>query len=274
MAQKRRSWYSTDGNLLLCFVLCAFSASASAQSVVIVPEVDSLCLWGTCTPPGFTCKLVDCGQRVDRVVIRPCGAMLVRGIPPNLILAHYDSMYFEIANTVPSNGYEIFFTNHSSFYLAHFRVLFDSSTFTLAGPCDLTLYVLRNGSVVDSAIIRFTAYQTGLSVGDDQSFVPENYSLFQNYPSPFNPSTTIRYGLPHKSNVTLIVFNTLGQRVATLVNETQDGGYHQVKFDGAGLSSGVYFYRLQVRPLDSAIGRDSKGGAGDFVQTRKLLLLR
>jgi len=50
--------------------------------------------------------------------------------------------------------------------------------------------------------------------------------------------------------------------------------YHEVRFDATDLSSGVYFYRLQVRPLDSAIGRDAKSGAGDFVQTRKLLLLR
>jgi hypothetical protein len=70
------------------------------------------------------------------------------------------------------------------------------------------------------------------------------------------------------------VFNTLGQDVAILQNGEQEAGYHEVKFDGSGLSSGVYFYRMQVRPLDSAIGRDSKRGAGYFVQTRKLLLLR
>ena len=51
-------------------------------------------------------------------------------------------------------------------------------------------------------------------------------------------------------------------------------GVHEVRFDASGLSSGVYFYRLQVRPLDSAIRRDSKSGAGDFVQTRKLVLVR
>lgn len=88
---------------------------------------------------------------------------------------------------------------------------------------------------------------------------PGAYRLDQNYPNPFNPSTTIRYGLPTKSQVMLSVFNILGQHVATLVKESQDAGYHDVRFDGSGLSSGVYFYRLQ---------------AGDFIQTKRLLLLR
>ena len=72
----------------------------------------------------------------------------------------------------------------------------------------------------------------------------------------------------------LTVFITLGQQVALLQNGEQEAWYHEVKFDGSGLSSGVYFYRMEVRPLDSAIGRDSKSGAGSFVQTRKLILLR
>jgi Secretion system C-terminal sorting domain len=109
---------------------------------------------------------------------------------------------------------------------------------------------------------------------DGQPEIPRTSSLFQNYPNPFNPSTTIRYGLPNRSHVTLSVFNTLGQQVAQLVNGDLESGYHDVQFDGSGLSSGVYLYRVQVRPLDSAIGRDSKSGAGDFVQTRSLLLLR
>jgi hypothetical protein len=88
---------------------------------------------------------------------------------------------------------------------------------------------------------------------------PERFSLMQNYPNPFNPSTTIRYALSSRSLVTLSVFNTLGQQVAPLVNETQDAGYHEVKFDGSNMASGMYFYRIQ---------------AGSFVQTKKLLLLR
>jgi hypothetical protein len=97
-----------------------------------------------------------------------------------------------------------------------------------------------------------------LTVVASVTAIPRAYQLNQNYPNPFNPSTTIRYGLPQKSQVTLKVYNTLGQLVTTLVNGEQGAGYHEVRFDGSNLASGVYFYRLQ---------------AGNFVQTKKLLLL-
>ena len=79
--------------------------------------------------------------------------------------------------------------------------------------------------------------------------VPSRPELIGNYPNPFNPSTTIRFGLPLKSQVTLTVFNTLGEQVAQLVNGEMEAGYHEVKFDGTGLSSGVYFYRIQAGRL-------------------------
>ncbi len=89
--------------------------------------------------------------------------------------------------------------------------------------------------------------------------IPHAFILHQNYPNPFNPSTTIRYGLPARSHVALTVFNTLGQQVTTLVSGDQDPGYHEIKFDGANLPSGVYFYRMQ---------------AGAYTETRKVLLVR
>ncbi len=88
---------------------------------------------------------------------------------------------------------------------------------------------------------------------------PAAYSLEQNYPNPFNPSTTIRYEIPARSHVTLVVFNMLGQKIAELVNGEKEPGSYGATFNGAGLSSGVYLYRIQ---------------AGNFVQTRKLVLLK
>jgi len=83
--------------------------------------------------------------------------------------------------------------------------------------------------------------------------------LKTNYPNPFNPSTTIEYGLPQDTYVRLEVFNVLGERVNVLTDGVQDAGYHSVVFDARGLPSGIYFYRLQ---------------AGDFVDTKKLILMK
>ncbi len=99
---------------------------------------------------------------------------------------------------------------------------------------------------------------TGISTGDPVS-IPRVAILYQNYPNPFNPSTLIRYAIPGRSDVTLSVYNTLGQRVASLVHETQDQGYYQVSFEGGNLSSGVYFYRLQ---------------AGSSVTTKRMIFLK
>lgn len=88
---------------------------------------------------------------------------------------------------------------------------------------------------------------------------PVDFIMNQNYPNPFNPSTTIGFVIPRASDVQLEVFNMLGQKVATLVSEMFQAGEHKVRWDAAGLSSGIYFYRLK---------------AGSFSYSKKLILLR
>ena len=112
------------------------------------------------------------------------------------------------------------------------------------------------------------------SLNEDQPTVASRIVLQQNYPNPFNPSTTIKFELPGASHVTMSVYDMVGREVSVLVNESSEAGIHEVKFDGSNLASGVYVYRLRVRPLDSAIGRDSKSGAGDLVQAKKFVILR
>jgi hypothetical protein len=88
---------------------------------------------------------------------------------------------------------------------------------------------------------------------------PKTFLLEQNYPNPFNPSTTIRYQLPVASEVKLEVYDVLGKKIATLVNERQSAGSYQVVWNASGLSSGTYFYRLQ---------------AGTFVETKKMIMVK
>jgi uncharacterized repeat protein (TIGR02543 family) len=87
--------------------------------------------------------------------------------------------------------------------------------------------------------------------------IPTEYGLSQNYPNPFNPSTIISYSIPKAANVSLRVFNSLGQEVAALVDEQRSPGYYQVQWN-ANVTSGIYFYRLQ---------------AGEFLVTKKMVLL-
>ncbi|PJA97978.1 MAG: hypothetical protein CO128_09690 [Ignavibacteriales bacterium CG_4_9_14_3_um_filter_30_11] len=88
---------------------------------------------------------------------------------------------------------------------------------------------------------------------------PNTFTLAQNYPNPFNPSTIIRYGLPKEGFVTLNVYDMLGREVKILVNEFKSAGSYSVDFNASNLASGIYFYQMQ---------------AGDFVQTKKLLLMK
>ncbi len=87
--------------------------------------------------------------------------------------------------------------------------------------------------------------------------------LHQNYPNPFNPVTKILYSIPNQSMVTLKVYDILGKEVATLVNEEKPTGSYKVEFDGSNLTSGIYLYKLTA-----------SGGAGNFTETKKLVLLK
>ncbi|MCX6142394.1 MAG: lamin tail domain-containing protein [Ignavibacteriales bacterium] len=104
-----------------------------------------------------------------------------------------------------------------------------------------------------------------VSVGG-QGASPDAFGLSQNYPNPFNPSTVVGFQLPSASFVSLKVFDVTGREVAKLVEGNKDGGRHEIRWNTT-LPSGIYFYRLQVRPL-------SGGRAGEVVETKKMVLLR
>jgi hypothetical protein len=114
------------------------------------------------------------------------------------------------------------------------------------------------GDKYSNMIALYTDFVT--SVEDEIDIViPSKFQLKQNYPNPFNPSTKISYSVPTGSFVTLKVYDMLGRQVAILVNEEKPVGNYNVDFDAGTMSSGIYFYRIE---------------AGDFVNTRKMILMK
>jgi len=118
-------------------------------------------------------------------------------------------------------------------------------------------FVYKNG---DTILVDPFQYTWPKPVGiSDEKQTPSEFVLSQNYPNPFNPSTKIKFTVPVSGQVSLIVYNSLGQEIKTLVSEEKNIGNYEVSFDASNLPSGIYFYKLQ---------------AGDFVETKKMLLLK
>jgi hypothetical protein len=112
-----------------------------------------------------------------------------------------------------------------------------------------------------SVIWKFTIRETGISVISSE--IPSEYMLFNNFPNPFNPSTSIRYSIPYRppgnTFVTLKIYDVTGKEVAMLVNQNQKPGTYEVTFGANSVSSGIYFYQIQ---------------AGSFMQTKKMVLIK
>jgi hypothetical protein len=126
----------------------------------------------------------------------------------------------------------------------------------------LTVDGMRNSDLRISFQMSYNGEVTGT---DDETEIDiSEFSLEQNYPNPFNPVTMIKYTIPQNEkretkNVTLIVYDILGNKISTLVDEQKSSGSYEVKFNGNDLSSGIYFYQLK---------------AGDFISTKKMLLIK
>lgn len=110
-----------------------------------------------------------------------------------------------------------------------------------------------------NTLVKLEDYFKMTGIKFKSSNVPDKFNLSQNYPNPFNPATTIEFSIPQASKVKLIVFDTIGNTVTTLVNKEMNAGYHQINWNACRLSSGIYFYRIRVR---------------DFTKTKKLILIK
>jgi hypothetical protein len=105
----------------------------------------------------------------------------------------------------------------------------------------------------------FVSYDISIGIDDESGAKPLTYKLMQNYPNPFNPKTNIQFQIPKDGHVTISVYNTLGQRVETLVDENMRSGMHNVTFDAAKFTSGIYFYKIE---------------SGKFSEPKKMLLIK
>ena len=129
---------------------------------------------------------------------------------------------------------------------------------TYTGVRDIS--VVNNILIVAGADYGVFFYRNNLITGiSNEGGEAANFILYQNYPNPFNPSTIIHYEIPNDGLVTLKIYDELGREVKTLVNQYQNKGRYDINFDASNLASGIYFYRIE---------------AGNFIQTRKMLLLK
>jgi hypothetical protein len=135
--------------------------------------------------------------------------------------------------------------------------MFSQDSVRLLQPYD-TLPLSPSDPIAKIRIFKYTRLHEA-GIGAEDRPVPNEYFLSQNFPNPFNPTTNISYSLPHRSHVSLSVYNLLGMKVQTLFEGDELPGLHNIVFDGASLASGMYYYRLQ---------------AGDFTEAKKLLLIR
>lgn len=181
-----------------------------------------------------------------------------------------------LRNQVTLNWMTISEINNSGFDVERFNVNEPSSGWIKTG------YVSGNGTtndqhsysfseLVNTGKFKYRIKQTDFNgnyeyhnlAGEVNVGVPASYSLSQNFPNPFNPSTTISYDIASDGKVNITVFDITGREVATLVNEVQTAGYYTVELNASGLNSGLYFYRITAGNVN-----------GGFVETKKMVLIK
>ena len=165
---------------------------------------------------------------------------------------------------VNNENYPDMYIGDVNFNQAYFSFYISPGTWTLHFPMigdaspDSANYVLDVFYVQDFYVIEID-YSGGTAVNDEGELIIA-YSLMQNYPNPFNPSTIINYQLKDAGKIELIIFNSLGQKVTTLVNGEQTPGSYTMEWDASAFASGIYYYRLKA--------------GNHFTKTRKMVLMR
>ena len=169
-----------------------------------------------------------------------------------------DTLYFDYAYAQYLSSYiDSLAVNISTDGGATYSNIFNKGGYVLATSLATTLpFVPATASDWKTVVIPMTGI---IPPGNPSVVVPNAYELMQNYPNPFNPRTTIAYKIPYDVNVTIKIYDVLGKEIAVPVNKKQTAGSYRFEFDGSGLSSGIYFYRIT---------------AGGFSDVKKMALIR
>jgi hypothetical protein len=175
------------------------------------------------------------------------GFIIIGLMKGDSVIASVDSCTFKVDSSF------------SQFTTRHFRIAYQSNLLP-----DSVVIIIASGLAFGHAgtelIVDDISFSGGGGTGvSEVAAIPRAFGLSQNFPNPFNPSTTIRYQIAAQGPVTLKVFDLLGRELTTLVDEFKGPGEHTVTWNASGAASGVYFYRLQ---------------SGSFVEAKRLLLLR
>jgi hypothetical protein len=181
----------------------------------------------------------DVAEEYIKAVTGAYGTPIEMTVPPELVVKHL----LLALDLVKARGYEKELARTMAFVQ---KGLEDHGI----APASAVLAFAGDGSIEE---------ELGIETAGGAEPLPTEYRLEQNYPNPFNPSTAIRFDLPADGNVTLKVYNTIGQEVATLIEGYTAAGRHEVRWDARSLPSGVYIYRL---------------AAGRAVETRKMTLMK
>ena len=249
-------------------VLEHFGLIPLTQNVQIqfLPSVDTAFVGGGCTTPELICRNLISTNYRDSISIEPGFNTIFYYFDSTGYQILLDNYYFIVIDSLDEYDYEVWFHPKSYPPFEPTLIAFDSFFYSDQNDFDLQLVVKENGNRIDSLSQPFQA-DFGLNVDDSlNAYLPNNFKLFQNYPNPFNPSTKIKYEIPFVEThseaslqITLKVYDVLGNEVAILVNEQKPAGDYIVAFNGTNLSSGIYFYQLK---------------AGNFVETKKMILMK